>query len=129
MSRSPNTARGCVKRVGGIGLKAGAGEVVEPLEVLSCQIGISSRLVFPANPEDASRRFERLIWKWRPPVFSGHRGHQFLKTHEVQYAFQIVGQGDQAPFGADFRQALEQKVVVTQSAFDGAEGVFGQLLP
>jgi hypothetical protein len=44
--------------------------------------------------------------------FHPHRRHQFLKAHQVQHPFQVVGQGRQAPLRPYFLQALEQKVRV-----------------
>ena len=61
-----------------------------------------------------------------PPGVLSHGRHQFLKAHQAQDVFEVVGQGGQAPFTLHFGQALEEKVGVTKPALDGAEGMLGQ---
>jgi hypothetical protein len=57
-----------------------------------------------------------------------HRRHEFLEAHQVQHAFEVVGQRRQAPFALNLRQSLEQKVRVTKPALDRPKGMLGQRL-
>ena len=56
---------------------------------------------------------------------STHRSHEFFKAQQVQDAFEIIHQGDQAPFSADFLESFQSEVRVAHGAFDGAERMFG----
>jgi hypothetical protein len=52
-----------------------------------------------------------------------------LEAHEVQYPFEVVGQGRQTPFTLNFGESLQQEMGVTKPALDGPEGMLGQRLP
>src|SRR5688572_17025001 len=69
---------------------------------------------------DAQKRFARLRL--------GEGREEFGHAHQVEDALEVVSQGDQVPLGSYFLQSFEQKVIVTQAAFDRAKGVFHQSL-
>ena len=60
--------------------------------------------------------------------FYPDRFHQFLEADQVEDPLEIVNQRHQAPFGPNLGQAFKQEMSVTEKAFDGAEGMFAQLL-
>ncbi len=60
---------------------------------------------------------------------SAHRRDQRADAHDVDDAFEVVGQNMQCHFGADMLQRFHLEVGIAHPALDGAKGMLDGLAP